>query len=226
MEKNMKKMKILALTTIFLLVLMTLSGCLSINGRVPIQFLHFSDDGAKLVSLTEFVHTISREGGHMLQLWDVETGNELFSKFHSSIAWNHEAVVYFSPDNNYLILPNFNGNYTNKTCIFDWRNDEIVTNFSEKFHDWSDDGKYLALENSEHNIEIWNATSFEVVQEVNVTIARGQTMSFSPNSSELAFVKHHEKCLYLYHLSTGTIRQLENSSFTFNNIFPNRLYIL
>ena len=204
---------------------MTFSGCLSINGRVPVRFLHFSDDGSMLVSLTEFVDLAFQKSAHMLQVWDVETGSELFSTYIRHIRYMGEAVVYFSPNNDYLILPNLYREY-NKTCIFDWRNDEIVTNFSETFHDWSDDGKYLAMENSDHNIEIWNATSFEVVKEVNVTITRGQKMSFSPDGSELAFVKYNEKCLYLYNVSTGTIRQLDNSSIRFKNIFPNCLYIL
>ena len=225
-KKNMKKRKIISIAILLLLTLLTFSGCLSINGRVPVQFLHFSDDGSMLVSLTEFVHTTSGEGGHMLQIWDVKTGSELFSSLlDRTFFYYDDAFVYTSPDNDYLILKAFEKNYDN-TCIFDWRNDEIVTNFSETFHDWSDDGKYLAMENSDHNIEIWNATSFEVVKKVNVTITQGQKMIFSPDGYELAFVKYNEKCLHIYNLSTNTISPLENSSFTFKNNTSPDLYFL
>jgi len=207
------------------LTLLTFSGCLSINGRVPVQFLHFSDDGSMLVSLTEFVHTTSGEGGHMLQIWDVKTGSELFSKYIPLIQWNNEVVVYFSPDNNYIILPN-SVNKNDNTCIFDWRNNEIITEFPEKFHDWSDDGKYLSLEKSDHNITILDAATFEVLQEINITIDAGQTMSFSPNTSELAFIKNNENVIYLYNISTESINKIDNSSFSFQNNSKPELYFL
>jgi WD40 repeat protein len=168
-EKNMlafKRNDLHIIIIIVFLVLISLNGCIEAYARSPITHISFSPDSSKLLSITE---------KNTLQIWDVESGQEICRKKisdHGDITWFPDGskvgivifsvgiVVYNTSD--LENISDITGNFYK--IYFRGDSDMITTNFIEF-------NKSLNL--AKFFISLWNTSTFLKSKNLNIAIING-----------------------------------------------------
>jgi WD40 repeat protein len=165
-----------SMSIIFLLFFLSLGGCIEYNyageRRSPVTFLIISEDGTKLISVTED-HGIDAmiEGDTGMpdyQVWNISSGNIILKKSAS-----YDVPVSFSPDGKYFVKGSWiHGPISLSTGeILEVSSGDKITDFSDTFIVWSEDGRffftaYIDELSRYHNLTMWDAKTFTKVTTV------------------------------------------------------------
>lgn len=203
------------------------SGCIqpsTYQGRRPIWHLSLSDDGSRVLSITEDSFHISPINGNItrgrdLQVWDTRTGELLWSEYPAKFSkeWEYDSVhgfqeeAYLSPDGKYIIKKN--------SSVYNVSSGEVVANLLGYYKDWTVNNKFIVTAEY-NNIHIWDATNFSKIRtiSINKSIYEVYAAAISPDGNKLCYITRSEKGSYIISMvdiSSEDIRCLWNR--TINN---------
>jgi WD40 repeat protein len=164
------------MSIIFLLFFLSLGGCIEYNyageRRSPVTFLIISEDGTKLISVTED-HDIDAmiegdTGMPDFQVWNLSSGKIILKESAS-----YDLPVSFSPDGKYFVIGSWIHGPISLSSgeILEVLSGKKITDFSDTFITWSEDGRFFFTAfidelSRYHNITMWDAKTLTKITTV------------------------------------------------------------
>lgn len=182
--------------------------------RQPIQYLHLSSNGTRLLSISGGMPLVSVKNRPNYDrfdyiIWNTTTGKILWNTSLSNY-YHPETILYYqdaiiSPDGRYFI--NIGNN-----SIISIESGEIITHFSGVYYYWTGNGKYFVTV-EDQQITIWNATNFTKIKTIPINEKVGK-IALSQDESKL-FIEIHtqtQSSLQLIDVLSGNSTYLYNYS--------------
>jgi hypothetical protein len=188
---------LLSMSIILLLFFLSLGGCIEYNyageRRSPVTFLIISEDGTKLISITED-HNIDAmiEGDTGIpdfQLWNISSGKIILKESAS-----YDLPVSFSPDGKYFVIGSWIHGAISLSSgeILEVLSGKKITDFSDTFITWSEDGRFFFTAfidelSRYHNITMWDAKTITKITTVQINRSKCQ-ITVSPDATQFVCI--------------------------------------
>jgi len=203
--KQSKELIIIIISLATIILLSTLfSGCLTTKSkqRSGIDYLRFSYDGTKMLSIA------NAQEGSDLQIWDVDSGEEIWRQFPTNPGVHGQSRdAFFSSDGSQVAVGD---------SIYDISSGNKITNFTGYHPVWSRTGDFfITVKTHSEKIEVWNASSFSIITTISADELILPYVGASIYDDKIVYIPCDKNTIAIVNLSSNSKNYSEHVNLNF-----------